>query len=156
MPEQKKKQYKQVTPDPKYDSIAVAKFINKMMKKGKKSTARKALYGTLDIVKEKTKQDPAEVLEKAIDNATPSLEVRSMRIGGATYQVPRKVSQKRGRALATRWIINAARNKSGSSIKKRLSGEIIKASNKEGGAIKKKRDMHRMAEANKAFAHFAR
>lgn len=150
------KKYKEIDPDPQYDSVSVAKFINKLMRGGEKSIARKLTYSAFEKIKEQKNQDPSEVLEEAISNVTPQLEVKSMRIGGATYQVPKKVRAQRGKKLAMRWLVNAARSGSGENMEDNLAREIIAASEKEGGAYKKKQDEHRMAEANKAFAHFAR
>lgn len=139
-----------------YDSEKLAKFINYIMWDGKKNAAEKVVYGALDIVKEKTGvENPLEVFEAALKNAGPTLEVRSRRIGGANYQVPREVRPERRMALAFRWIIDAARAKKGLDMDKRLADEIISASKNEGSAVKKKDDTHRMADANKAFAHFA-
>jgi small subunit ribosomal protein S7 len=139
-----------------YDSEKLAKFINYIMWDGKKNAAEKVVYGALDIVKEKTGvENPLEVFETALKNAGPTLEVRSRRIGGANYQVPREVRPERRMALAFRWIIDAARAKKGLDMDKRLADEIISASKNEGSAVKKKDDTHRMADANKAFAHFA-
>ena len=138
-----------------YDSEKLAKFINYIMWDGKKNAAEKVVYGALDIVKEKTGvENPLEVFEAALKNAGPTLEVRSRRIGGANYQVPREVRPERRMALAFRWIIDAARAKKGLDMDKRLADEIISASKNEGSAVKKKDDTHRMADANKAFAHF--
>jgi len=150
------KKYKEIDPDPKYDSISVAKFINKLMKGGEKSVARSLVYKAFEQIKDKKNQDPSEVLEDAISNVTPQLEVKSMRIGGATYQVPKKVGAKRGKKLAMRWLVNSARSGSANNMEDNLAEEIMAASEKEGKAYKKKEDEHRMAEANKAFAHFAR
>lgn len=150
------KKYKEISPDPKFDSVTVAKFINKLMQGGEKSTARHLLYQAFDKIKEAKKQDPSEVLEGAISNVIPQLEVKSMRIGGATYQVPRRVDAERGKKLAMRWIVRAARSGPHNNIEDNLAEEIMAASEKEGKAFKKKQDEHRMAEANKAFAHFAR
>ncbi|MEF8847105.1 MAG: 30S ribosomal protein S7 [Candidatus Paceibacterota bacterium] len=150
------KKYKEIDPDPKYNSISVAKFVNKLMKGGEKSVARKLMYKAFEQIKDKKNQDPSEVLEEAISNVTPQLEVKSMRIGGATYQVPKKVGAKRGKKLAMRWLVEAARSGSAQNMQDNLAEEIMAASEKEGGAYKKKQDEHRMAEANKAFAHFAR
>ena len=126
------------------------------MKKGKKGTAEKIFYTSLDIVQEKTKKDPVDIFKKALNNAAPHVEVKSRRIGGATYQVPIDVPSNRQFYLSSHWIIESAKNKSGSNMSNRLASEIIAASNNEGNAIKKKEDTHRMAEANKAFAHFGR
>lgn len=150
-----KKQYKQISPDPSYNSITVAKFINHIMRKGKKAPARKIMYQALEQIKQSS-EEPVEALETAIGNATPRLEVKSMRIGGATYQVPKRVSKERGKTLAMRWIVEAAKKKKGKPMRESLAQEILDASNNQGKAIKKKRNIHRMAEANKAFAHFAR
>ena len=142
-------------PDILYNSARVGKFINYVMWDGKKEAARKVVYGALDLIKEKTKKSPLEVFELALKNAGPLLEVRSKRIGGANYQVPREVRPERRLALSMGWIIEAARNKKGKPMDERLSEELIAASKNEGVAIKKKDDTHKMAEANKAFAHFA-
>jgi len=148
-----------VAPDIIYNSQKLAKFINNIMENmenGKKETARKIVYKAFDIIKEKTNNpNPLEIFDTAIKNAGPSVEVRSRRIGGANYQVPREVRPERRTALAMRWIITAARNKKGAPIHEKLAEELILASNNEGTAIKRKEDTHRMAEANKAFAHFA-
>ena len=139
-----------------YNSQKLAKFINSIMLHGKKETARKAVYKAFDIIKEKTgNPNPLEVFDTAIKNAGPQVEVRSRRIGGANYQVPREVRPERRQALAMRWIIEAARGKKGSPIHTKLAEELILASKNEGSAIKKRDDTHKMAESNKAFAHFA-
>lgn len=138
-----------------YDSVRLAQFINYVMKDGKKNAARKVVYGALDEIKEKGHSDPLEVFDAAIRNVGPSMEVRSRRVGGANYQVPREVRPERKQALAMRWILGAARAKSGSPMSKRLAEELMAASNNEGEAIKKKENTLKMAEANKAFAHFA-
>ncbi len=143
-------------PDFVYDSVKISKFTNCIMERGKKNAAREIVYGALDLVKEKTKsENPLEVFETALKNAGPTLEVRSRRIGGANYQVPREVRPERRQALAMRWIIDAARSKKGKPMHMKLAEELIAASNNEGEAIKKKENTHKMAEANKAFAHFA-
>lgn len=141
-------------PDLVYQSEAVSRFINTVMWDGKKDTARKLVYGAFDLIKAQ-ELDPLETFETAIRNVAPLMEVRSRRVGGANYQVPREVPQQRRVALAYRWIINAARNQKGKPMAQRLASEILMASKNEGSAIKKKDDMHRMADANKAFAHFA-
>ncbi len=146
---------REIAPDPVYSNVIVSKFINQIMRKGKKTIARKIVYRAFDIIKEKTKKDPLEVFEKALQNASPLLEVKSKRVGGATYQVPREVRGDRRMTLAMRWIITAARSKKGRPMREKLAEELILASNNEGTAIKKKEDTHRMAEANRAFAHFA-
>ncbi len=145
-----------ITPDPKYSNVLVAKFINYVMKGGKKSTAQKVVYDAFDIVAEKTKQDPVEVFDTAMKNIGPSLEVRSRRIGGANYQIPIPVRGERRVALSYRWLLAAARSKKGRPMADRLADEFIAAANNEGDAIKKKTDVQKMAEANRAFAHFAR
>ena len=144
-----------IYPDPIYNSVLVSKFINQIMERGKKSVSRKIVYDALSIIKEKTKKDPLEVFEQALENAAPLLEVKPKRVGGATYQVPREVKGERRVALAMRWIIAASRGKKGKPMKEKLAEELMLTLNNEGSAIKKKEDMHRMAEANRAFAHFA-
>ena len=144
-----------VLPDQKYDSVKVEKLINYVMQKGKKSIARKAVYDAFDLVKEKLKTDnPLEVFETALRNTGPTMEVRSRRVGGANYQVPREVRPERRLALSMRWLIEGARGKKGSEMYKKLADEIIAASKNEGEAVKKRENTHKMAEANKAFAHF--
>jgi len=155
MARRKQAEKREVAPDFVYNSVIVAKLINQVMKRGKKTIARKVVYQAFDIIKEKTKKDPLEVFEKAIENASPQLEVKSKRVGGATYQVPREVRGERKLALALRWILNAARSKKGKPMKEKLAEELMAAANNEGAAIKKKEDTYRMAEANRAFAHFA-
>ncbi len=152
----KKRKYKrEILPDFKYNSVLVSKFINNVMKGGKKSTARKAVYDAFALMEKATKEDPLETFNLAIKNVAPLLEVKSKRVGGANYQVPRPVAGDRRTALAIRWILNAARSKKGAPISKKLSDELLAASKNEGEAIKKKVNTHRMAEANKAFARFA-
>ena len=145
----------QILPDPLYDSVDIARFINYVMRKGKKTIARKIVYGAFDIIKEKTKKEPLEIFNRAIENASPLLEVKSKRIGGATYQVPIEVKTERKTALAIRWMLQGARNKKGKPMKEKLASELIDAANNAGSAVKKKIDTHRMAEANRAFAHFS-
>ncbi|MCL0057122.1 30S ribosomal protein S7 [Dehalococcoidia bacterium] len=145
-----------IAPDPVYNSVIVAKFINQIMRKGKKTVARKIVYNSFQLINKKTKKDPLDVFIKAIENASPLLEVKSKRVGGATYQVPMEVSEKRKKTLAMRWIIEAAKKGKKKPIKEKLAEELIEASENRGTAIKKKEDIHRMAEANRAFAHFAR
>jgi len=144
-----------ILPDPVFNNLTVAKLINRIMRKGKKTIARKILYRALNIIKEKTQKDPVEVLETALKNATPLLEVKPKRVGGATYQVPREVSPERGLTLAIRWIINSSKSKKGRPMETKLAEELMAAFKNEGWAIKKKEDTHRMAEANRAFAHFS-
>ena len=143
-----------ILPDPVYNDLAVAKFVNYIMKKGKKGIAEKIFYSSMDTIKQRTKTDGLKIFQKAVESASPSVEVKSRRIGGATYQVPIEVPRKRSFYLASLWIINAAKARSGKPMSERLASELISAANNEGGAIKKKEDTHRMAEANKAFAHF--
>jgi len=145
-----------IAPDGVYNEVIVSQFINKIMKGGKKTIAQKIVYGAFDIIKEKTKKEPLEIFKLAIENASPLLEVKPKRIGGATYQVPMEVSGARRLALATKWILDASRSRKGKAMAEKLSQELIDAANNQGTAIKKKADTHRMAEANKAFAHFAR
>ena len=143
-----------VAPDAKYDSKVVASFINMIMKKGKKSLSERIVYRSFDIINEKLKRDPLEVFQKAVENVRPLLEVKSRRVGGATYQVPVDVNSRRGTTLALRWMRNYARAKSGRPMEQKLADEIIDAYKRQGAAIKKREDTHRMAEANKAFAHY--
>jgi small subunit ribosomal protein S7 len=140
--------------DPKYNDLLVTKFINNLMWEGKKHLARKIFYEAMDIVGNKTKAEPIEVFKKALNNVCPVIEVRARRVGGATYQVPTEVRAGRKMALGIRWVLTCARARSDKSIALRLASEIISASNGEGNAIKKKEDTHRMAEANRAFAHY--
>ncbi|MEE8343367.1 MAG: 30S ribosomal protein S7 [Gammaproteobacteria bacterium] len=143
-----------ILPDPKYGSEMLAKFVNMVMDSGKKSVAEKIIYGALDQITEKGKGDPMEVLGKALDNVRPVVEVKSRRVGGATYQVPVEVRPVRRTTLAMRWMIDAARKRGEKSMPFRLAGEIMDASESRGSAVKKREDTHRMAEANKAFAHY--
>ena len=145
---------RQILPDPVYNNILVAKFVNYVMERGKKGVAEKIFYGAMDQIKQKTKTEGLVIFEKAIENASPTVEVKSRRIGGATYQVPIEVPKNRRFYLASQWLITAAINRSGRPMAEKLATELISAANGDGGAIKKKDDTHRMAEANKAFAHF--
>ncbi|MFL3050077.1 MAG: 30S ribosomal protein S7 [Candidatus Neomarinimicrobiota bacterium] len=145
---------REILPDPIFGEIIVQKFINNLMERGKKGVAERIFYGALEIISSKTKGDSLEMFKKAIGNVKPLIEVKSRRIGGATYQVPIQVPPQRGFALATRWLIVNAKGRKGRSMAERLAGEFIDAANEEGGAVKKKEDTHRMAEANKAFAHY--
>jgi len=147
---------REILPDPIFGDVMVQKFINNLMKKGKKGVAERIFYGALDIVSSKTKGDALDMFKKAVDNVKPLIEVKSRRIGGATYQVPIQVPPQRSFALATRWLIANAKGRRGKSMAERLASELIDAANVEGGAVKKKEDTHRMAEANKAFAHYGR
>lgn len=144
-----------IIPDPKYNNSLVAKFISYLMKDGKKSVAQKIFYGALDIIEKKMKgKDPLDVFDQAIKNTSPLVEVRTRRIGGARYQVPREVRGERKIALATRWIIKAAKNKKGKPMAEKLADELMEASQNEGAAVNKKQETHKVADANKAFAHF--
>ena len=151
----KKKEKKIIPPDPVYGNITVAKFINQVMRRGKKTIARKIVYQSFDIIKKKTGKEPLEIFDLALKNASPLLEVKPKRIGGATYQVPREVKGERKLTLAMRWIIQAAKSRKGKPMREKLAEELISAANNTGWAVKKKEDTHRMAEANRAFAHFA-
>lgn len=143
-----------VIPDPKYKNMLVSRFINILMKEGKKSVAEKIIYKSFDILAEKTGKPPLEVFQKALDNTRPLLEIKPRRIGGATYQVPVDVKQERGLSIAMRWIRNFARTKKGKPMEIKLADELLDAYKGEGAAIKKREDTHKMAEANKAFAHY--
>ena len=143
-----------IPPDTKYNDLSVAKFINYIMQNGKKGTAEKIFYGAMNIIENKTKTDGIKIFKKGIENVSPSVEVKSRRIGGATYQVPIEVPRNRAFYLAALWIINSSNNSSGKPMSEKLASELIAAANSDGGAIKKKEDTHRMADANKAFAHF--
>jgi small subunit ribosomal protein S7 len=145
---------RQILPDPKYNSKILSRFINKVMLAGKKSTAEQVTYGALDIIAEKTGRDPYEVFQAALSNAMPLVEVRPRRVGGATYQVPMEVRPDRRQAMAMRWLIGYARARGGRSFEEKLAGELLDASNNTGATIKKREDTHKMAEANKAFAHY--
>jgi len=155
MPRGARKVVKRIPPpDAKYDSITVAKFINRLMLRGQKSTAERVVYNALQLTAQQVNSSPGEALERAIRNATPLLMVKSRRVGGATYQVPTEVREDRGRALAMRWLIASARARSGKSMEERLASELVDAVHGRGAAIKKREDLHKMAEANKAFAHY--
>jgi small subunit ribosomal protein S7 len=143
-----------INPDPKFGDIVVSKFMNSIMLDGKKSVSERIVYGALDAVEGKLKQDPVEVFHTALENVMPSVEVRSRRVGGATYQVPVDVRTERKQALAIRWIITAARKRNERTMIDRLSGELLDAFNNRGAAVKKREDTHRMAEANRAFSHY--
>lgn len=145
---------RKVLPDPKYHSELVSKFVNVMMLKGKKSISEKIFYNAMDIIEGKLKKEPLEVFQKAMENVAPVLEVRSRRVGGATYQVPVEVREKRRVSLAIRWIVSNSRRRSEPTMAERLAGEFMDAFRGEGSSVKKREDTHRMAEANKAFAHF--
>ena len=145
---------RQVPPDPRYNSVPVQTLINKVMKNGKKSTAERIMYSAMDIIGERTKEPPQQVVEQAIRNVMPLLEVRPRRVGGATYQIPLEVRPSRQVSLAMRWILMAARSRTGKPMAERLATELVDAYNQQGAAIKRREDTHRMAEANKAFVHY--
>jgi small subunit ribosomal protein S7 len=154
MPRRRVAEKREQLPDPKYNSKLLSKFINVMMEDGKKSTAETIIYDAFDIMKDKTGNDPLKVFKTAIDNVKPVLEVKPRRVGGATYQVPIEIRPQRRAALAFRWIINYSRARNEKTMRERLAGELMDAFNNAGASIKKKEDTHRMAEANKAFAHY--
>ena len=154
MPRRREVAKRDVLPDPKYGDKLAAKFINALMRNGKKSTGEMILYDAFDIIQERTKQDPLKVFKQAFENIKPVLEVRSRRVGGATYQVPIEVRPERRNALAIRWIIGLAKGRSGQSMSESLAGELLDAYNNRGASVKKRDDTHKMAEANKAFAHY--
>jgi small subunit ribosomal protein S7 len=154
MPRRRVAAKREVLPDPIYNSVAVTKFINGMMWQGKKSVAEKIFYGAMEKLAQKTGDEPLKVFKRALDTVAPALEVKSRRIGGATYQVPLEVTRDRRNTLAIRWIVSNARGRSEKTMEDRLVGELLDSTNGRGGAVKKKEDVHRMAEANKAFAHY--
>ncbi len=145
---------REIIPDPKFGDVILTKFMNSVMYDGKKSTAEGIVYGAFDIIEEKTKTDPIEVFRQALENVAPAIEVRSRRVGGATYQVPVEVRTERRQALAIRWLITAARARNDKTMVERLSAELMDAANNRGSAVKKREDTHRMAEANRAFSHY--
>lgn len=155
MSRRKKRENRNIAPDILYNNITVSKFINYIMSRGKKTVATKIVYKAFEIIKERTKKDPIEVFDLAIKNVSPILEIKPKRIGGATYQVPREVRPERKLALTMRWIIAAAKSKKKKPMSEKLANELIEASQNQGVAVKKKEDTHRMAEANRAFAHFS-
>lgn len=154
MPRRYRPQRRPSLPDSRYNSVLVGMYINRMMRSGKKSTARSLMYKALAIVAERTKRDALEVLDQAMHNATPTVEVKPKRVGGSTYQVPMEVARDRGESLAMRWILTSARSRGGRSMAEKLAAEWMDAANGQGSAVKKKDDTHRMAEANRAFAHY--
>ena len=154
MPRRREVPKRDVLPDPKYGSKLVAKFINNVMREGKRSVAERTLYDSFDIIADRTKQDPLEIFKKALENVKPVVEVKSRRVGGSTYQVPVEVRGGRRVALAIRWIISYAQGRSEKSMTHKLAGELLDAANSRGAAVKKREDTHRMADANKAFAHY--
>ncbi|MDH3379527.1 MAG: 30S ribosomal protein S7 [Gammaproteobacteria bacterium] len=154
MPRRREVPKREILPDPKFDDQTVTKFVNILMRDGKKSTAEKILYGAFDIIIERRKGDAMEVFNEALDKVRPMVEVKSRRVGGATYQVPVEVRPTRRNALAMRWLVEAARGRNEKSMTARLAGELMDASESRGAAVKKRSDVHRMAEANKAFSHY--
>ena len=147
---------RQIPPDPRYGSVQVQSFINRVMKNGKKSTATRIVYDAFDLIAKRTGKNPLEVFEEAIKNVSPVMEVRPRRVGGATYQIPMEVPRHRQFALATRWILGAVRSRSGKSFAEKLADELMDAANKTGSAIRKREETHKMAEANRAFSHYRR
>jgi small subunit ribosomal protein S7 len=154
MPRRRSPEKRKVLPDPKFNDVILAKFMNNLMKNGKKSTAEKIVYGAFDQITKTTKDDPLMIFMKALEEVSPFVEVKSRRVGGANYQVPIEIRPSRRQALAMRWIVEAARKRSEKSMDHRLAGELADAAEGKGSAVKKKEDVHRMAEANKAFSHF--
>jgi small subunit ribosomal protein S7 len=154
MPRRREVQKRELLPDPKYNDRLVAKFINCLLKQGKKSVAESIMYGAFDIIESRLKESPVELFEKALNNVKPVMEVKSKRVGGATYQVPTEVPPSRRMALAFRWLITNAAERTEKTMKEKLAAELIDAANNRGNAIKKKESVHKMAEANKAFAHY--
>jgi len=154
MPRRRRPQKRTILPDPKYKNVVVAKFINGLMKSGKKSVAEKTFYAAMDQIEAKLKKDPLEVFSKAMENVAPLLEVKSRRVGGATYQVPVEVRANRRQALAIRWLVRFSRERNERTMAERLANEFMAAYKGEGASVKKREDTHKMAEANKAFAHF--
>ncbi|HUL57922.1 MAG TPA: 30S ribosomal protein S7 [Anaeromyxobacteraceae bacterium] len=154
MPRRREVEKRKILPDPKFQDRVVAKFVNNLMRKGKKSTGERIIYGAFDQVEQKLKDDPLKIFKKALDNVKPVVEVKSRRVGGATYQVPVEVRQDRRTALAMRWLIDYSKGRGEKTMEEKLAGEIIDAANNRGNAVKKREDTHKMAEANKAFAHY--
>jgi small subunit ribosomal protein S7 len=154
MPRRREVPKRRITPDPKFKDKLVSKFMNVLMKGGKKSTAEGILYGAFDAIKDKNKEEPLDIFRKALDNTKPKLEVKSRRVGGATYQVPVEVRPERRVSLAMRWLVNYSRDRGEKTMRERLAAELLDASQGRGNAVKKKEDTHKMAEANKAFAHY--
>lgn len=154
MPRRNRPPKREIESDPKYNNVMVAKFINRLMQRGKKSLAERIVYGAFDIIEERTRKNPLDVFDQAIENATPVLEVKPRRVGGATYQVPIEIRGDRRLSLAMRWLVQMARKRPGKSMAEKLAGELMDAAQGTGATIKKKDDTHKMAEANKAFAHY--
>ena len=154
MSRRRRAEKREINPDPKFGDVIVSKFMNSIMKEGKKSAAESIVYGALDRVEDRMKQSPVAVFHQALENVMPAIEVRSRRVGGATYQVPVEVRPDRSQALAIRWLITAARSRNEKTMEERLSGELMDAANNRGTAVKKREDTHKMAEANRAFSHY--
>jgi len=154
MPRRREVNKREILPDPKFKNALVARFVNNIMERGKKSVAEGIFYGAMDLIQKRTQEDPLKLFEKSVGNVKPVIEVKSRRVGGATYQVPTEVRPERRTALAIRWLISYAGERSEKSMQEKLAGELIDAANNRGGAIKKREDVHKMAEANKAFAHY--
>ncbi|MBP7765232.1 MAG: 30S ribosomal protein S7 [Deltaproteobacteria bacterium] len=154
MPRRREVEKRDILPDPKYSNKLVAKFVNSLLKRGKKSVAESILYGAFDIIEKRVKEQPVEFFEKAVNNVKPLIEVKSRRVGGSTYQVPTEVVPARRTALAIRWLISNAQERTEKTMREKLAAELIDAANNRGGAIKKREAVHKMAEANKAFAHY--
>ena len=154
MPRRYRPQKRVIEPDVRYNSVQVQSFINRVMKRGKKSTATRLMYDTFDLIEKQSKKDPLEVFQQALKNVSPMMEVKPRRVGGATYQVPMEVTAERQFALATRWILAAARSRSGRSFSEKLAGELMDAFNSTGSSVKKRDETHKMAEANRAFSHY--
>jgi small subunit ribosomal protein S7 len=154
MPRRNAASIREVTPDPIYTNVMVSQLVNRVLRDGKKSTAEGIVYGALEVIRDRTGRDPVQVMEEAIRNVTPVLEVRSRRVGGATYQVPVEVDARRGRTLAIRWIVNFSRDRREKHMSERLANELLDALGSQGGAFKKKDDIYRMAQATRAFAHY--
>ncbi|MFQ5503264.1 MAG: 30S ribosomal protein S7 [Planctomycetota bacterium] len=154
MPRRREVPKRPIRPDPKFQDTQVAKFTHVLMRSGKKSVALSVMYGAFDLIEQRLQDEPLRVFKRALDNVRPRIEVKSRRVGGATYQVPIEVRGERGTSLAMRWLIQSARSRSGKSMSERLASELMDAANERGEAVKKREDTHRMAEANKAFAHY--
>jgi len=154
MARRRRPEKREILPDPKFGDVVLSKFMNSVMEKGKKSVAEGIVYGAFETVEARAKRDPLRIFHDALNNVKPGIEVRSRRVGGATYQVPVEVRPERAQALAIRWLITAARNRSENTMSARLSGELLDAANNRGTAVKKREDTHRMAEANRAFSHY--
>jgi small subunit ribosomal protein S7 len=154
MSRRRRAERREINPDPKFGDVVVSKFMNSIMKQGKKSVAERIVYGALDRMQSRAKSDPVQLFRQALENVMPAVEVRSRRVGGATYQVPVEVRNERRQALAIRWLISAARGRNENTMEERLSGELLDAANNRGTAVKKREDTHKMAEANRAFSHY--